>query len=67
MQPQAAQGDVEEDERDGKKRKYMSNDARDELLTEEEMEAYRMTKQRDEDPLEQIKKAKAAEGGYDFV
>ena len=56
---------VETDER---KRKYNSLQDSGETPTEEEMEAYRLKKSRDADPMAQIAALKAAAGtSYDFV
>ena len=56
---------VETDER---KRKYNSFQADDEMPTEEEMEAYRMKKAREEDPMAKIIALKAAANtNYEFV
>ena len=56
---------VETDER---KRKYNSLQDNGETPTEEEMEAYRLKKSRDADPMAQIAALKAAAGtNYDFV
>ena len=56
---------VETDER---KRKYNSLQTDGETPTEEEMEAYRLKKSRDADPMAKIIAMKAAAGAsYDFV
>ncbi len=53
---------------DDRKRKYNSLRTDGEMPTEEEMEAYRMKKARDEDPMAKIIALKAAANtNYDFV
>eukprot|EP00887_Chlorella_sp_A99_P007525 scaffold2.g7525.t1 len=61
----------EEGQADDRKRRYNSLAADDAGVSAEDMEAYRMTKERGDDPLAAIKRAKAAAAGggdgYDFV
>ena len=53
---------------DERKRKYNSFQDQGDNPTEEEMEAYRLKKSRDADPMAQITALKAAAGtNYDFV
>ena len=53
---------------DDRKRKYNSLATDGEMPTEEEMEAYRMKKARDEDPMAKIVSLKAAaQTNYEFV
>lgn len=55
-------------ETDDRKRKYNSLATDGEMPTEEEMEAYRMKKARDEDPMAKIAALKAAAStNYEFV
>ena len=55
-------------ETDDRKRKYNSLATNEEMPTEEEMEAYRMKKARDEDPMAKITALKAAASThYEFV
>ena len=60
--------DKKQTEVDDRKRKYNSLQTDGEMPTEEEMEAYRMKKARDEDPMAKIIALKAAATtNYDFV
>ena len=60
--------DKKQIEVDDRKRKYNSLQTDGEMPTEEEMEAYRMKKARDEDPMAKIIALKAAATtNYDFV
>lgn len=60
--------DKKQVEVDDRKRKYNSLQTDGEMPTEEEMEAYRMKKARDEDPMAKIIALKAAANtNYDFV
>lgn len=60
--------DQKQVEVDDRKRKYNSLQTDGEMPTEEEMEAYRMKKARDEDPMAKIIALKAAANtNYDFV
>ena len=60
--------DKKQVEVDDRKRKYNSMQTDGEMPTEEEMEAYRMKKARDEDPMAKIIALKAAANtNYDFV
>ena len=60
--------DKQQQETDDRKRKYNSFQADSEMPTEEEMEAYRMKKARDEDPMAKIIALKAAANtNYEFV
>ena len=60
--------DKKQIEVDDRKRKYNSLQTDGEMPTEEEMEAYRMKKARDEDPMAKIIALKgAATTNYDFV
>lgn len=60
--------DKKQIEVDDRKRKYNSLQTDCEMPTEEEMEAYRMKKARDEDPMAKIIALKAAATtNYDFV
>ena len=60
--------DKKQFEVDDRKRKYNSLQTDGEMPTEEEMEAYRMKKARDEDPMAKIIALKAAATtNYDFV
>ena len=60
--------DKQQLETDDRKRKYNSFQADSEMPTEEEMEAYRMKKARDEDPMAKIIALKAAANtNYEFV
>ncbi len=60
--------DKKQIEVDDRKRKYNSLQTDGEMPTEEEMEAYRMKKARDEDPMAKIVALKAAATtNYDFV
>ena len=60
--------DKKQVELDDRKRKYNSLQTDGEMPTEEEMEAYRMKKARDEDPMANIIALKAAATtNYDFV
>lgn len=56
-----------EPEGDDRKRKYNSLASGNEGVTDEEMEAYRMRKAREDDPLQQAMKKGEAGGGYDYV
>ena len=60
--------DKQQTEADDRKRKYNSLQTDGEMPTEEEMEAYRMKKARDEDPMAKIIALKAATStSYEFV
>ncbi len=58
-------------EADGSKRKFNSLDAAGEIVTPEEMEAFRLKKQRADDPMAQLVAGEAAappgSGGYDYL
>ena len=55
-------------ESDGSKRKFNSLDgAGGELVTPEEMEAFRLKKQREDDPMAKLSSGDKATGGYEFL
>ena len=61
------QEELDELEKDDRKRKYNSVAGSNGGLTDEDMEAYRLRKARADDPMANAIAASAAQKGYDYV